>query len=169
MTVDTSTPCAAAIRAFAAGQLATWTGLPAGCTDRDLAAVFDGGGDPAGDGRLSHVPTKFRDYSAGDPNRPIQAWFDSADTAFLITWVAPTVAGDVASLLAALGAPEYKLEPGVGYHAGAHQWIYASRGLTLWVRERRNEIARVAVYRPTTPSDYEERLGGRDKTRYEPR
>ena len=157
------------MRAFAAGDLATWTGLPAGCTDRDLAAVFSGGGGPGGDGRLSHLPTKFRTYSAGDPERPIEAWFDSTDTVLLINWVAPAVAGDVAALLTALGPPEQKLEPGVGYHASAHQWIYASRGLTLWVRERRNEIARVAVYRPTTAADYENRLGGRDKTRYLPR
>lgn len=157
------------MRAFAAGDLATWTGLPAGCTDRDLTAEFSGGGGPGGDGRLSHVPAKFRTYSAGDPQRPIQAWFDGSDNAFLITWIAPTVVGDVDALLSTLGEPEHKLAPGIGYHADAHQWIYASRGLTLWVRERRNEIARVAMYRPTTAADYENRLGGRDKTRYLPR
>jgi hypothetical protein len=169
VSVKPSNPCDTAVRALAAGELATWNGLPSGCTDRDLAAMFSGGGDPAGDGRLSNMPTKFRDYSAGDANRPIQAWFDGQDTAFLVTWVEPVVAGDVASLLSALGPPEHKLEPGVGYHADAHQWIYASRGMTLWVREHRDEIARVAVYKPTTAADYELRLGGRDKTTYLPR
>ncbi len=165
MSVDTSTTCAAAIRAFAAGELATWKGLPDGCTDRDISKVFPGGGDPAGVGRLSTKRTKARRYSAADPQQPIEGWFDDADTAFLITWEAPPVVGDVAMLLSALGPPEHKLAPGVGDHADAHQWIYASRGLTLWVREHRNEIPRLAVYRPTTPADYEMRLGGRDKTR----
>jgi hypothetical protein len=169
VTAKPSTPCETAIRALAAGELATWKGLPGDCTDRDLAALFSGGGDPAGDGRLSHAPTKFRDYAAGDAHRPIKAWFDDEDTAFLVTWVEPAVAGDVAALLAALGPPEQKLEPGVGYHADAHQWIYAARGMTLWVREHRDEIARVAVYKPTTAADYELRLGGRDKTTYLPR
>ncbi|KAB2898901.1 MAG: hypothetical protein F9K40_10870 [Kofleriaceae bacterium] len=72
-------------------------------------------------------------------------------------------------MLTALGAPDRKLAPGVGYHADAHQRVYASRGLTLWVREHRTDIARVAVYAPATSDDYETRLGGRDKTRYERR
>jgi hypothetical protein len=169
--VKTSNPCAAALRSFAAGDLAAWTGLPIGCTDADLAGAFpaSNAGVEAGDGRLSNTPAKFRMYSAVDPLSPVQAWFDAADAAFLITWDAPTIAGDVASLLSVLGAPDRKLDPGVGYHADAHQWIYASRGLTLWVREHRTDVARVAVYAPTTPDDYEARLGGRDKTRYERR
>lgn len=171
MPADTLTPCTAAVRDFAAGKLVGWKGLPAGCTDRDIASVFSGGGDPAGDGRLSNRPTKFRVYSAGDPNLepPIKAWFDSADTVTLITWLEPLLSGDAASLLAALGPPEQKLEPGVGYPASSHQWIYASRGLTVWVFEPRTEITRIAVYRPTTPADYEHHLGGRDQMRYWPR
>lgn len=159
------------MRSFASGDLSAWTGLPARCTDADVAGAFPGSsaGVAAGDGRLSNTPTKFRMYSSGDPHRPVQSWFDDDDTAFLITWDAPTIAGDTAALLSALGAPDRKLDPGVGYHADAHQWIYASRGLTLWVREHRTDIARVAVYVPTTPDDYETRLGGRDKTRYERR
>ena len=168
---DTLTPCAAAMRDFAAGKLDFWKGLPAGCTDRDIAAVFAGGGDPAGDGRLSNLPTKFRVYSTGDPKLepPIKAWFDGTDTVTLITWHEPVLPGDAASLLAALGPPEQKLEPGAGYPASSHQWIYASRGLTLWVFEPRTEITRLAVYRPTTPADYEHHLGGRDQKRYLPR
>lgn len=165
---DPSNPCEAALRSFAAGDLATWSGLPAGCTDRELGAVFGGGGNPPGDGRLSFAPTRFREYPSGDPQQPLIAWFDDADTLILLHRVAPPIA-DVDALLAALGPPEHKLDPGVGHHATAHQWIYASRGLTLWVRERRKEVARVAVYRATTPAEYEQRLGGHDKTRYEPR
>ena len=169
MPADTLTPCAAALRDFAAGNLAAWKGLPAGCTDRDIGAVFSGGGDPAGDGRLSGKPTKFRMYSAADPQQPIKGWFDEADTAFLITWDAPAVAGDVAMLLSALGPPEHKLAPDVGIHGDSHRWIYASRGLTLWVFEPQSEITRVAVYRPTTPANCELHLGGRDRKRYWPR
>jgi hypothetical protein len=165
---DPSNPCAAALRAFSAGELATWTGLPAGCTDLDLGAVFGGGGLAAADGLLSADQTKFREYPSGDPQQPLIAWFDAADTVILLHRIAPPI-GDVAALLAALGPPEHKLEPGVGHHAAAHQWIYARRGLTLWVRERRNDIARVAVYPPTTAAEYEHRLGGHDKTRYLPR
>ena len=168
---DTLTPCAAALRDFAAGNLAAWKGLPAGCTDRDIAGVFAGGGDPAGDGRLSNLPTKFRVYSAGDPGLepPIAAWFDGNDTATLVTWDEPALSGDATTLLAALGPPEHKLERGAGHPASDHQWIYASRGLTVWVFEPRSEITRVAVYQPTTPEDYEWHLGGHDKTRYWPR
>ena len=168
---DALNPCATALRDLAGGRLATWKGLPAGCTDQEIAAVFAGGGDPAGDGRLSNRPSKFRTYAPGDPNvePPIKAWFDSADTATLITWHEPVLPGGTSTLLEALGAPEQKLEPGSGYPASSHQWIYASRGLTLWVFEPRSEITRIAVYRPTTPTDYEHDLGGRDRMRYWPR
>jgi hypothetical protein len=65
-----------------------------------------------------------------------------------------------------LGSPEHKLHALIGYHPTASQWIYASRGLTLFVREHENEIARLAAYVPTTADQYEWYLGGHDKSHY---
>jgi hypothetical protein len=158
--------CEAALRLLSAGDLVNWRGLPANCDAARLSAVFTGGGDPAGNGRLSTRPTRFRNYRAAGQPQPLQAWFDEQDRAILVTWVQPTIRGSVKDLLAALGTPEKKLDPTIGYHADAYQWIYAARGLTLYVREADWTLARVSVYPPTTAEVYEDRLGAHDQREY---
>jgi hypothetical protein len=164
-----ATDCESALRRLGAGELADWKGLPAGCGTADLGKVFRGGGDPAGNGKLSTRPTRFRNYQAEGQGQPLQVWFDDADRAILVTWIQPSVQGSVKDLLAALGAPEKKLDPTVGYHADAYQWIYAARGLTLYVREHDGTLARISAYAPTTVEDYAARLGARDQKEYLPR
>ena len=156
-----------AFRRLAEGDLEGWKGLPSECGPSDLAAVFSGG-DSAGNGLLSNYPTKFRVYQVPEQSEVIQIWFEENDHVSLITIVAPTIKGDVRALLDSFGPPEKRLEQGAGYHADAHQWIYASRGITFFVREHSNEIARVAVYQPTSVAHYMERLGATDRKRYWP-
>lgn len=170
-TIDTAATdaCDAALRALGAGALGDWRGLPVGCTAADLGRVFTGGGDPPGNGRLSTRPTRFRNYRADGQPQPLQVWFDDDDRAILITWIQPSVVGPVKELLATLGAPEAKLDPSIGYHADAHQWIYAGRGLTLYVREHDGTLARASAFPPTTAADYEARLGAHDQREYLPR
>jgi hypothetical protein len=164
-----ATPCESALQALGAGSLADWRGLPAGCADADLRKVFTGGGDPAGNGKLSTRPTLFRNYQTPKQPQPLQVWFDDQDRAMLVTWIQPVVDVPVPDLLAKLGAPDAKLDPTIGYHADAYQWIYAGRGLTLYVREHDWTLARVSAYVPTTAADYEARLGAHDQKEYLPR
>jgi hypothetical protein len=159
--------CVTAFRKLAAGNLKDWSGLPSQCEPADLAAVFSGG-ERAANGMLSNRPTKFRAYQAPGQPEVIQAWFDDDDNVMMITTVSPVIQDDVKTLLEGFGPPEKKLEQGAGYHADAHQWIYAGRGITFYVREHSNEIARVAVYPPTSVEDYIDRLGARDQKRYWP-
>jgi hypothetical protein len=161
------TECEMALRRLAEGAFEGWTGLPPQCGASDLAVTFSGG-ETEGSGFLSHRPAKFRVYQFPGQSEVIYAWFDENTHVMLITIVAPTIKGDVRTLLANLGPPETRLEQGVGNHADAHQWIYASRGMTLFVREHSNTIARVAVYPPTSVERYMERLGAQDKKRYWP-
>jgi hypothetical protein len=163
----TNSACESVLRKLSAGDFDDWSGLPSQCKPADLAAVLSGG-ERAANGILSNQPTNFRVYQAPNQSEVIQAWFDDDDNVLLITIVSPFIKGDVKALLERFGPPEKKLEQGVGYHADAHQWIYASRGITFYVREHSNEIARVAVYPPTSVEDYINRLGARDQKRYWP-
>ena len=159
--------CVTVLRRLSIGDFKNWTGLPGGCTSKEVQLVLSGG-ESSAIGRISDRSTQFRVYESPQHSEVIQVWFDDADRVLLITLVAPTIKGDVNALLRTLGPPERKLEPSVGHHADAHQWIYAGRGITLYVRERSNEIARVAVYPPTTVEQYELKLGANDTNTYWP-
>jgi hypothetical protein len=170
MTIDNGIEpdCVQAIRRLATGDIGDWHGLPSGCHHEQMAAVLQGG-DADGQGLLSGYPVRFRFYQAESQAELLQAWFTSRGEVFLITFSAPRLAGDPALLLESLGEPEQKIEPGVGFHADAHQWVYATRGLTLFVREHLTEVARIAAYQPTTADYYERYLGGHDRRHYWPR
>ena len=159
--------CVTAFRKLAAGNFKDWPGLSSQCKPADLAAVFSGG-ETSANGMLSNRPTQFRAYQTPEQPEIIQAWFDDNDNVLLITNVSPVIQGDVKTLLESFGPPEKRLEQGTGYHADAHQWVYAGRGITFYVREHSNEIARVAVYPPTSVEDYINRLGAKDQKRYWP-
>jgi hypothetical protein len=160
-------PCEAALRLLARGAFDAWRGLPPDCGPKELEAVFTGG-ETASQGMLSGWPTPFRVYQTPEQREVLHAWFDEADRVMMITIVAPVTEGDVHGLLSRLGPPEERLDPEIGYHADAHQWIYASRGLTLYVREHLDEIARVSAYPPTSAAYYKDRLGATDRKRYLP-
>jgi hypothetical protein len=157
-----------ALEALLRGDLGSWHGLP-DCGPAELSAVFRGTVQPAGRGLLSGVPTAFRMYQVAGMINEAWAWFDDADHCRLIWLIEPPWQRPVHLMLTTLGAPNDRLEPGIGPHSDAHQWIWARRGLTLFVREELDEaaeIARACAYRPTTVEDYLNNLGARDRTRY---
>jgi hypothetical protein len=156
------------LRRLARGDLAGWSGLP-DVGPAEVTAAFGGVVEEPGNGRLSGVPTRFRTYRVPEQREELWGWFDDEDRVRLLVFDWPSLAAPAPALLETLGPPETKLEPGTGHHADAYQWVYAGRGLTLYVREWREdgpEIARVAAYRPTTVDDYVENLGATDRTHY---
>lgn len=159
--------CETELKRLDSGDWRGWSGLPAGCGPQQLAAVFQGG-DTVIPGRLSGQPTPLRIYRSVNQKEEIHAWFDDAHV-FLLTLDSPTTDMAADSILQAWGSPEKKLHPLVGMHADAPQWIYASRGFTVFVRERDGGIARVAAYRPSSVEYYEQYLGATDKKHYVPR
>lgn len=153
---------------LARGDLAAWQGLP-DSGPAELAAALGGPSEPPGSGLLSGVRAPFRTYRAPAQPEEVWAWFDDRDRARLVVLEWPALVVSAPELLAALGPPEHKLDPAIGHHKDAFQWIWASRGLTLYVREWRDdgpEIARASAYRPTTVADYVDNLGASDETRY---
>jgi hypothetical protein len=154
-----------AIRALVEGRVEEWQGLPDGCQHEDFAQVLDGG-EEEGTAMVSGNRAQFRMYRAPDQPDPIQVWFNHEGSAFLITFTDPKLSDEVEAVLQRLGQPEAKLDPSIGYHADATQWVYARRGLTLYVREHVNEVARLSAYMPTSPNYYEQYLGARDQRRY---
>jgi hypothetical protein len=159
--------CTEALRCLDMGDLVNWLGLPYPCNHSDMASVFAGGDEP-GNGMLSGQPMQFRMYRTPHQPEPMQAWFDQQGNAVMVTLHQPHISTDTPELLARLGPPEKKLDMDIGYHADAFQWIYAGRGMTLYVREHIPELARVAVYQPSVPMYYETYLGARDQRHYWP-
>lgn len=160
--------CETELTRFVSGDWRGWSGLPAGCGHPELAAVFQGG-DTVIPGRLSGQPTSLRVYRSAHQKEEINAWFDDDAHAFLLTLDSPATDITADVILQAWGPPQKKLHPLIGLHADAHQWIYASRGFTAFVREPGGDIARVAAYRPSSVEYYEQYLGATDKRHYTPR
>ena len=131
----------APLRQFAEGDFAEWAGLPDDVTADELRRLW-GGADQAIPGRLSSQPATRRLYRCPRQSRDITAWFDDHGTLKLLTMDLPLIKGDLSGLLESLGPPDRKLSAHIGYHADAHQWICARHGLTLFIREHNNEIAR---------------------------
>jgi len=168
--MDDGSECRDALEQAAQFVFTGWRGLSETCRPEDFAAVFDGGEDDA-TGRLSGRSHRFRVYRKAGVSNRIQAWFHMETGDFMVAvFTYPEFDGDTAATLAALGEPEVKLEPLIGAHPDAEQWVYAARGLTLYVRPGDPPaFRRIAVYPPTQPEIYENRLGAHDHRRYHPR
>lgn len=143
------------IDAIARRDFAHWTGLPGGLAPADLGAD----GDPEtwalrhlGD---DHVSTRFRVVDLAGYYRPTVSVRDGA--VVLFDGMNPET--DFAALVAALGEPEARHDYAFGtLPVPAGEWVYAARGLTLFVNTDPDRVLHVALYAATTPGEYAARL-----------
>jgi hypothetical protein len=157
--------CAKALGDLARGSFAGWRGIPPGCSASDIARLWPEAKEEPAEGKMSGRSLRFCDLSAGVHGHAPTAWFDDRDRVVQISIRNPRILEDVQQLLAGFGDAETKIESGVGYDPDAEQWVYASRGVTFFVRDDWT-VPRVVVYPPTTAADYAENLGASDKKRY---
>jgi hypothetical protein len=161
--------CAATVRRLIEGDLEGWDGLPReGCGHDQISSVLEGGSEE-GTGRLSGLLLSFRIYQSPLQTRPIEAWFAAGGSVVLLTFEEPTLRQGPAALLDSLGTPEATLAGPNSPHPDSRQWVYASRGLTVFVREPNKDIVRIAAYPPVSVSYYERYLGAHDTREYLPR
>jgi hypothetical protein len=130
-------------------RLDTWRGLPP-CRLADVKADGHPGMASLGQRRAAF---RAADYSGG----PAQAWTEpDGDEVLMITVEHPAWGGTPAGALAALGAPELRLDTVRGTVAlPGGEWAYPSRGITLYADEDDERIFRAALYAPTGPEAYE--------------
>lgn len=150
--------CKAAIDAFAAGDFRHWQGLPAGCelsaiTDRDTLRL-----QAEGTGLLGQRRASFRMIALEHYAEAVRVWH--ADGRILLMDVRyPVISPDLKDLLAALGKPETLLDSHFSNIVlEKSEWVYVSKGLSLFINPDNFLLLRLAVYHPTSVDDYQHKL-----------
>lgn len=153
----TAMTCDSARGAIEARRFVGWRGLPAGCRPEQLAGVAfddDWGVRALGEAR---APARMRLLDVAGYYRPLVTVRDGA--VVMIDGMNPQLDGGWAALEADLGAPEASRDFvfGTTPMAGGER-IYASRGITVFVNPDNQLVVHVALYAPTTVTDYLARL-----------
>jgi hypothetical protein len=138
--------------------LSDWTGLPQGCTP---AGMFGDLGDPS---EWAVRPlgedfqrAAFRVLELGGYYRPTLSARDGR--VILFDGMNPELTGDYTELIEDLGDPDERLDYSHGtLPVSGGEWIFAARGMTLFVNTTADTLLHVALYTPTTASDYRARL-----------
>jgi hypothetical protein len=149
--------CNAPLKQFARRQFSHWQGLVADCTRADLDALFPRDDDWIGTGMLGEGEYDYIWLSSSGYENPVRAWLDGERLA-LLEVESPALANPT-RLLSALGEPDARLD---AYRytvlVTAGEWVYARRGLTLFVYPTENYIYHLAVYAPCSVAEYEHNL-----------
>jgi hypothetical protein len=147
------------LRRFAARDFRGWSGLHQPTMVADVAAVFEVDDTPqpallGSEGRAAGwLTVEAEGYPEG-----IRVWLDGIDVVLL---EGPGVAlpDGLQPLLDELGEPDARLDSYLGvFRLEGSEWVYPSRGLSLYVNPENMVLLRVAGYAPATLDDYERRL-----------
>ena len=152
------TDCDTALRAFAARDFREWAGLPRACSLGDLEKIAPPPDDWRGAAFLGETQASYAMLTLDGYARPVRVYLQG-DRGLMLEAQFPQVAPDTASLLAALGEPEAKLDSHLGtLRLAGSEWVYPGRGLTLFVNPANGVLLRLAAYAPTTLQAYEREL-----------
>lgn len=150
----------AALRAFARRDFRQWRGLSPHTSFADVAAVFEIDDDWRGAGTLGSERREATWASVGleGYEKGVRVWLDE-NLVILIDGELTELATELSVLLQDTGEPEAKLESYLGtFPIPESEWVYAARGLTLYVNPENGILLRVAVFVPTTLDVYRQRL-----------
>lgn len=152
--------CAPTLEGLLRKELATLPGLPADCTLDALAARIEiDGEDRRGVLGQAVNPSVYRGARAAGYDDTVKVWHEGGVVLKLV-FDLPKLA-DPPALLAALGAPDAKLDffpSTVPKLREKGAWVYASRGLTLFLSGDGKNVVRFEVYPPTTAEAYQREL-----------
>jgi hypothetical protein len=136
----------AGVRALARGDLAAWSGLPAGLAPAALADALGPPGDEEA-GRVGGQPATFRVFPpATAAPFGIKAWL-AGDEVWLLEVREPPL---LVPLTEQLGEPEATAPSGLG--TSYEQRVYGTRGLLLHVSRATDEVRRLYAFAPA-PAD----------------
>lgn len=149
--------CKTARSAIEARRFIGWHGLPSGCSPDALfgVALDERWGDAPLGKRFEH--SRSRLLAIDGYYRPLAYVRDGAVAMF--DGMNPVLDGGWATLSDDLGAPEARLD---WVHATVDmpggEWIYARRGITIFLNPENDFVIHVSVYVPTTVDGYVGRL-----------
>lgn len=136
-------------------DLADWRGLPVGCHPGDLFPELsdDTSGwavRPLGD-EFEHAAFAVLDMPGY--YRPTVSVRDGV--VVLFDGTNPQIVGGLASIVSSAGRPAASLDYRHGtLPVSGGEWVYASRGLTVFVNTTADTALHVALYAPTSPDEY---------------
>lgn len=148
------------LESLAALDLEQWAGLVQGTTLEHARRLFAIDEEWRGAGRLGSSGKKTEWYSIEAEGFPdgLRLWFRGNDL-LLADARRPALPGGVDGLLASLGSPEARLDSYLGtLEIEESEWVYADRGLTIFVNPSNRRLLRIAVYRPASLAEYREAL-----------
>ena len=148
--------CDDAKAAIEARRFVGWTGLPEGCSPDTLFGVeFDA--NEWGERILGKVATRWWELEIRGYYQPVVSVRDGV--VVLFDGMNPELDSGWAPLAQDLGEPETKLEwldSGVATPGG--EWVYPARGITVFLDTETNTPRHLAVYPPTTLTEYRDTL-----------
>jgi hypothetical protein len=152
--------CAPTLASLLRKELATLPGMPADCTLDALAAHLQiDGQDRRGIlGKAGH-PSVYRGARADGYDETVKVWHKDGVVRKLSLDLPKIPAAE--ALITTLGAPDAKLDffpSTVPKLREKGAWVYAARGLTLFLSGDGKNVVRFEVYPPTTAEAYERDL-----------
>jgi hypothetical protein len=147
------------LAAFARGELSGWRGLERETTIDDVVAVFAVDREFTGTSPLGATfePAGWMAAAAEAFPGGIRVWHRGDLVALLDAHAGLGTAAD-AALLAELGEPEARWDGALGpIPVPGSEWVYARRGLTLYVDPETRRVDRVLAYAPTSVEAYAQR------------
>jgi hypothetical protein len=165
-----TTPCRAALSAFAAKRFADAPPLPAGCALADVADLLVPQAASDGTGLIGRDYRKLEYRSVAVAGYPdlVRAWHDGGKV-LLVDAANPGISdSDWRKLRDALGPPDARADFRFDVlDVKAGHWIWAARGLALFLSLGDDGVVRVVQFPPTTAARYldelELHLGSRER------
>ncbi len=141
--------------AFVRLDFSDWHGLPE-CRLGDLEAVLTVDRSWLGKGKLGSEQ-RAADYvmaNAGGCEEQVRIWL-KGDRVLMIDADFSAEQPPVKTKLPILGEPETRLDNYLGViFIERSEWVYAGRGLTLFINPEDGTLLRLAIYPPTTADEY---------------
>jgi hypothetical protein len=144
------------LQSLASLDLKHWTGLVQGTTLDHARQVFEVDEEWRGAGRLGSEGRKVEWYSveAEGLQDGLRLWFTGNDL-LMADARRPRLPVSVDELLASMGMPQARLDSYLGtLLIEKSEWVFADRGLTVFVNPPNHRLLRIAVYAPLGLDDY---------------
>ena len=144
--------CRDALAALEQERLEGWRGLPAGCAPDELAPAITDLDPSPGMADLGLRKSFFRSGVLATSGAPVQVWTTTDEREVLMIAIAhPSFAVD------GLGEPEARLDSARGtVPLPGSEWVYAGRGLAVFVDPDADAVWRVTLFRSSTLAEYED-------------
>jgi hypothetical protein len=148
------------LQIFASRSLRSFTGFASRTSLDDVATVFDLDRSRQGQGRLGSEQRRANWFSATAEGfaRGVRVWVDD-DAVILIDATDVSLPEPLPFLLDALGEPDAKLDSFLGtLEIKRSEFVYAQRGLTLFVNPANAVLLRIAGFAPASLEHYQRSL-----------